>query len=206
LCILFEIESSNSNLKENSIGNKNRKEKKNKEKEHYLRLGRIPPVSAHTLFNRAAHRTTLSRTRSPTCGPHLAAAFPRAHVGPSLRYTVGFAADNMGPGCQWSLQRTCRQWWVGPSWQCPAHLFPQIRTEARPWRQGVFILESDSPRQRSPWNPRTVNGLGFSCHAHINGALPLPFLHRFEPYPGRWAPLQGEARVRSGFGNHRRRG
>ena len=71
--------------------------KKNKEKEHYLRLGRIPPVSAHTLFNRAAHRTTLSRTRSPTCGPHLAAAFPRAHVGPSLRYTGGFAADNMGP-------------------------------------------------------------------------------------------------------------
>jgi hypothetical protein len=38
----------------------------------------LGPISraAHVPFNRAAHRTTLSRTRSPTCGPHLAAAFP----------------------------------------------------------------------------------------------------------------------------------
>ena len=72
----------------------------------------------------------------------------------------------MGPSCLWLLQQTYRQWRVGPSWQCPAHLLPQIRTEARPWHKIRAPLELGHPI--GAYNPMTV---------HLSPPPPLP---RFE--------------------------
>jgi hypothetical protein len=52
--------------------------------------------------------------------------------------------------------------------------YPLVPLPVGPWRQGVFILESDSSRQRCPPNPRRLVSLGFPRRAYITWDPPPP--------------------------------
>ena len=81
--------------------------------------------------------------------------------------------------------------------------YPLVPLPVGPWRQGVFILESDSPRQRCPRNPRGLVSLGFPRRAYITWDPPLHRPILTPPAPGNRVlcrvPLQnhgGEREIR----------